>query len=490
MASGAGGTLHRGLKWRGRPGPIFEPPISGRRLATAVLVGASLLVIVAGSAIAASMDAPELLLVIPVGIGSLAAALLRPNLLFYAYCAAIPLNFALPPGPLGTIARIAGLAFFALYLIRRPDVLRPSTIPPIGWVLLGWATLSCLWAIDIGAAFSTWLSFVQLFAITVLIASLVAATPGIARYGIWSYAISAAVTAAIGTMTYLQSTAVFLGRAAAFSDQDPAMFASLLVPAAIFFMWEVQSRSSPIGVRLAAAIGVVVCIVALALSGTRSAWVGIVVAVVTWILLQRDRRQLASLVALALGVVVLIALVPGAGDWLVGRTASGLETGGAGRTDIWVVGLSIFAAAPLLGVGLGNFPIAFTPYAIAQAPAEAALNSAIYAGRAPHNVLLGSVVEMGVVGGVLLVGFFALALRQPVRDGFTNMVRVALFSLLVQSLFLDILLQKQLWLFLAIAFGLAASNRQSALNGPEVWAPSRLTEGSATVGAAIPDGPV
>jgi hypothetical protein len=39
------------------------------------------------------------------------------------------------------------------------------------------------------------------------------------------------------------------------------------------------------------------------------------------------------------------------------------------------------------------------------------------------------------------------------------MVRVALVSLFVQALFLDILMQKQLWLLLGIAFGLAASER-------------------------------
>jgi hypothetical protein len=39
---------------------------------------------------------------------------------------------------------------------------------------------------------------------------------------------------------------------------------------------------------------------------------------------------------------------------------------------------------------------------------------------------------------------------------------VALISLLVQSMFLDIIEQKQLWLFLALAFGLAAAHRVRA----------------------------
>ena len=162
-----------------------------------------------------------------------------------------------------------------------------------------------------------------------------------------------------------------------------------------------------------------------------------------------------------------MALVPGIGEFLLGRTASSLTTGGAGRTDIWVVGLSILAAAPLIGVGFANFPVAFSPYAIAQAPAAAAVQGAVYAGRAPHSVLLGTAVETGIVGGILLIVFFASAFRQPASDGITNLVRVVLVGLLVQSLFLDILLQKQLWLFVAIAFGLTAAQRADSAVTPE-----------------------
>lgn len=120
-----------------------EPPI-------VALVIAALVATVASSAIAASMDALGLLLVVLLAVGALAVAIMRPILLFYAYCAAIPFNFALPPGPAGTVARIAGLAFFVGYLIREPDSLRPNLVPLVGWLFVGWTLASCLWAIDSG----------------------------------------------------------------------------------------------------------------------------------------------------------------------------------------------------------------------------------------------------------------------------------------------------------------------------------------------------
>jgi exopolysaccharide production protein ExoQ len=431
---------------------------------SAFLLATSLVATVAVSAVAAAIDALGTLVLLLLAGAALVVAIWRPVVLFYAYCAAIPFNFALPPGPAGTVARIAGLSFFLGYLVLKPDSLRPKTIPVVGWVFIGWTLLSCLWAIDTQTAFSAWLSLAQLFAITVLIASLVAVSPRTVRNAVWSYAISATATAVVGSVTYLQSPVIFLTRAVAFPDQDPALFASLLLPAAIFLMWELQSRTSGIPVRLAAAFALVICVVALALSGTRSAWAGVVVAIVVWLVLQREPRQVIAVAALASGVVVLVAVVPGVGEFLLGRTASSLTTGGAGRTDIWVVGLSIFAAAPLIGAGFGNFRVAFSPYAIAQAPAEAAVQGAVSAGRASHNVLLGTLVETGLVGGILLVVFLASALRQPANDRIANLVRVVLIGLFVQSLFLDILLQKQLWLFLAISFGLGAARRAEAVS--------------------------
>lgn len=435
--------------------------MTGWRPATVALVAASLVATAAASAIAASMDAPELLLAVPIALGALAAALLWPDLLLYAYCAAIPLTFALPPGPLGTVARLAGMAFFVGYLLRKPGSLDPSTIPVVGWVLLGWTTLSCLWAIDTQTAFSVWLSLVQLFAITVLVASIVAANPGVVRNALWWYAASATVTAIIGSVSYLQGPSIFLARAAAFPEQGPALWASLLLPAAVFLMSEAQSRTTAMPLRLISLTALTICVVAMALSGTRSAWVGLAVATLAWLLIRRDPRQMVVLVAVACGVAVLVSSVPGIGDFLFGRVASGLETGGAGRTDIWIVGLGIFASAPLVGVGLGNFGVAFTPNAIWQASGASDAVGALVAGRAPHNVLLGISVETGIVGGILLIMLLVSALRPSNGDRLSVVVRVALVGLIVQSMFLDLLLQKQLWLFLALAFGLASERVRS-----------------------------
>jgi O-antigen ligase len=439
------------IRWRGA---TLGGPTRGM---TAGVIIACVVASLVTSAIATSMDVLGLLLVALLAGAALAAAIVRPELLFYAYCVAIPFNFALPPGPAGTVARIAGLIFFLGYLVRRPGVLRLGAIPLPGWLFIAWTLASGLWAIDAGAAFSTWLSVAQLFAITVLIASVVASRPEVVGNALWCYTISATLTGVWGILSYLQGAASSFGRGTTFANQDPALFASLILPAAVFLMGEIQSRARGPLLRSAALIGLVICVAALAVSGTRSAWVGILVATAAWLLLQRERRQLIAVGALVLGVVILVVAVPGAEGFLLGRAGSSVSSGGSGRIDIWMVGISILASAPLLGVGFGNFPTAFTPYVISQATASLA-GGALYAGRAPHNVLLGTAVETGLVGGSLLAAFLGSALvhSKGVRG---NVIRATLISLYVQSMFLDILQQKQLWLFLALAFGLGAAQR-------------------------------
>lgn len=431
-------------------------PFATARPVRVGLVAGCLVTVVVGTAVATSLDGLLVFLGLVLAVAALVVAILRPVTLFYLYCFAIPFNFVVPPGPAGTVARIAGLIFFVGYLIRKPDSLRLNTVPVAGWLLVAWALVSTLWAIDTGIGFETWQSLVQLFGITILVASLVAVEPALVRPALWAYSASATVTALISIYWYLQGVTSDAARAAAFAGQDPALFASLLLPAVIFLVDEVQSRSARTSLRVLAALAFGACSVALVLSGTRSAWVGILVAMGVWVIVRREPRQMLTMAGLACGVAILVAAVPGIGDFLFGRVQTGLATG-AGRTDIWAVGIAMLAAAPLTGVGFGNFPLAFTPYAIAQASTASGATGALFAGRGPHNVLLGISVEAGVLGVVLLVLFFASALLPPTRDRTSTMVRVALIGLFVQSLFLDILLQKQLWLLLAMAFGLSSS---------------------------------
>jgi tetratricopeptide (TPR) repeat protein len=148
--------------------------------------------------------------------------------------------------------------------------------------------------------------------------------------------------------------------------------------------------------------------------------------------LHRHIRHRGSLAALAAGAVVaaLATATLGTGLWSISGDAErsgptsalgssrfgGLETG---RIDIWRVAGETAAAHPVLGVGADNFAVDFVR-------ARETYEEPLY----PHSLVLRAFSQLGVVGGVLFLGFIAVALVAAVRfrgrsGGLTNAVAAA-----------------------------------------------------------------
>ena len=81
--------------------------------------------------------------------------------------------------------------------------------------------------------------------------------------------------------------------------------------------------------------------------------------------------------------------------------ASGL---GSNRYDFWRVGVEVFAAAPLTGAGADNFAVDYLRER--RSPEEP-----LY----PHSLEVMALAETGLVGTVLLAGFFACAVAAALR---------------------------------------------------------------------------
>ncbi|RKY53124.1 MAG: hypothetical protein DRP89_06655 [Candidatus Neomarinimicrobiota bacterium] len=77
--------------------------------------------------------------------------------------------------------------------------------------------------------------------------------------------------------------------------------------------------------------------------------------------------------------------------------------GGSGRLNIWLVGWEMVKSNPLLGVGLGNFPVRFGDYIGAASLLFGGYG--IYQGRDPHNLLLSVQCELGLIGLVIVLWF-------------------------------------------------------------------------------------
>jgi O-antigen ligase len=362
------------------------------------------------------------------------------------FAALIPIEEVVVFDGLGTISRLAGVLFAVSYAGSQHGRLNLRVLPLAAWAYLAWALASLVWAIDQESAWSQLVTLLQLFLIAALVADFVVKRPEIVRPVLWVYSASAAATSFVGIRAYF-ATGLGDTRAAALEGQNPAQFAAVLLPALVFGLYQLLNGER---VVLGGAL-VVLTSAGVLVSGTRGAWVAVVVVVALVILPQLSpRRQLLAVVTVvALGFALY--QLPGIADLLADRTENAISSGGAGRTDIWSVGATIYQSAPVFGVGYDNFPVAYTPEVV-QATNVSTL---VKAGRAPHNILISTLVELGPLGLTLLALFLGpLVVRRGWgRDAAT--VQAALASLLTLALFLDILSnRKQVWLVIGLAAGL------------------------------------
>jgi len=168
---------------------------------------------------------------------------------------------------------------------------------------------------------------------------------------------------------------------------------------------------------------VAVTLVAIMMSWSRGAWLG-VTAALTVVTVVRSRRTRVAL----LGAAILAAYVLGAGgaEYLPSSLAerfSGLLPYVSGvdvtrvdindanwavieRTAHWLAAIGMFADHPWIGVGIGNYPVAYALYALGR-------------WRDPlghaHNYYLNLAAEAGLVGVVAYLMLFGAAIVQAWR---------------------------------------------------------------------------
>jgi O-antigen ligase len=126
----------------------------------------------------------------------------------------------------------------------------------------------------------------------------------------------------------------------------------------------------------------------------------------------------------------------------------------------------------VLGVGWANFPVAYTSEAVRASDVS---SWAKREGRAPHNVVVGTLVELGPIGLLLLALFLGPVVLRRGWGPDAATVQAALASLLTMALFVDVVgNRKQVWLVIGLAAGLGFLAQRIGRTAP--------AETSATVG--------
>jgi exopolysaccharide production protein ExoQ len=463
-------------------GTLRRTLLASEPRAAALQVTAGLAAGLAGAIIAVAVG-PLAAAGLAAGIALILISLRWPLVPLFIFVALVPLEDSLVIPGVGTLSRSIGIVFAGVYVIPRIGRLSLGALAPAGWALVGWAALSVLWAIRPDASIAALQTLLQLTVIAFLIADVVIHNPAVVRPLLWAYSISAALTAVFGVLAFGLAGMSTSVRVAALEGQNPAQYASLLLPAFIFCLNEAVNRRA---VLVSTSVALL-CLGGILLSGTRSVWLAAVI-VVFLLMLPRlgPRRAIAVLIGVGL-LALAIAQIPSVANLVTSRVNTATQTGGAGRTDIWRAGLALFEGSPVIGVGYGNFPYAVgtTAFHSAQLSPEALLS------LAPHSVIVGPAVELGLVG-LTLLALFVLPLVLRVGWGPDGaVVQAILAALMIDALFIDIFgYRKEVWIAIGLASGLAYLARQERRERQATPYPTlpdaSPAGGSVTLPASIP----
>ena len=384
------------------------------------------------------------------GYGAICAPLVFP---FTAYIALVPFDNLLALPAFGTLTRLLAIACggsIVLWLIRTRRFIPPDRALVFWIALTAWAAASLGWAIDPNDSYAhlfTTLQLLELYAaisfvpierrtLRVVLIAIVFSGAFAASYGVYVFRHGIDVNAGNGRLWLQNDNSIV----------DPNQFAAaLLLPCALALAGFLRAKSWTLWLGSSAAL--VVMGLGIAVSGSRGA-----VLALAAVLLYLVLRLRTGLLAAGVAVGALSCALTFSSD-LVQRFSIAASTDGAGRLDIWRVGLHAFRDYFWFGAGYSNFPLAYD-----QSFLTVSEHHYTWWHRAPHNILLSTGVELGIVGLVLFLIAYAQQFRTLRVVGrqdplFTVRVAVegALIGLFVAGLFLDILYTKYFWLALMLA---------------------------------------
>jgi putative inorganic carbon (HCO3(-)) transporter len=201
--------------------------------------------------------------------------------------------------------------------------------------------------------------------------------------------------------------------------ENPNLFAGFLLPilplaAVALLRWQSPLR------RLYAAAGLGVGLVALVLSYSRGAWMGMVASLGVLVLLLALRqtrswpplwRRLLPVLLLVGGTVVLVLLVSQVEPLRVrvlSLVAGREDSSNNFRINVWQAAIEMIQARPWLGIGPGNNAFNLI-YPLYQQPKFNALSA--------YSIPLEIAVEAGIPGVLVLLGLLVAAMRQGLRLG-------------------------------------------------------------------------
>lgn len=368
---------------------------------------------------------------------------------FGIYIVLVPFDNLLTIGSFGTLTKllgaVAGVALF-LALLNRQRFHAPGAPVTVLMALLVWMTITITWSLDQGDAIKSLTQYITLFALYAIIASTVPLRSGFKTI-MALLVIGSLAAAAYGVNLFYHDPSLSADPEKArlvlqndLTTIDPNQFSdALLCPAALITMWGL--RTPRMLIKTIAFGGLTLFAAAILVSGSREALLALGLMMAYLAFRSKYRMQLI----VPFGAIALVLMSTQSSIW--DRFSKLFSTGGAGRADIWKVGVETAKHRPIQGYGVGNFQSAYDLFYLKihqtypfgyDSPA--------------HNIVLHYLVELGIIGFGILVAWFWInikVLRSIPSSSEWYDHRIALeasfLGILIVSLTIDLFTYKYAW---------------------------------------------
>lgn len=361
-----------------------------------------------------------------------------------------------------TLTRLIGMGALGAFAAHALLLRRPIRLGRPGMLLaayVGFAAVSVWWAADLAMAVRGVRTLAQLLLLYVVAVNL------LDRRGVLlALDVLLGATVLLAFVVLWQLPAAGSARARlVLGDEtfDPNYLAATLVFPAIAAIARSGLGGPGRWLRLAAVVPIGIALFA---TGSRGGGSALVVGVIVLGVLRPGLAPRVASAMLATALLLPSVLPERAVSRIVERWAASTEDHLSGRTDIWRVGVAMIADQPLAGTGFGGFREAFYRYMV-DVPVDPEFAHAHSRGnRAAHNIYVGTVAELGVLGGGLLFAALALHGVTAWRAARAHPELVALPAMFGCLVFfggsIDLMLQKLPWLLLGFvaAPGVAAAS--------------------------------
>jgi O-antigen ligase len=388
----------------------------------------------------------------------------RPLYALLAYVMLIPFEELAVFADLGTPTRLAGLLFFAAYLFHRRFQINLRVMPVVAWLWLGWVTASLMWSPLLKWDF--YFQGVQLFVATLLIADYLSREPKKINAILNGYTVSAVIIALFGIYNFFTGVAdatrfSYESRVSGIEGQGVETFAFSLIPAFLTAFHRVV-RPQQKGLRWLNIGLMLVFALAMILSGTRGSWVATIGAIlVVYVPRLKPRQYLALAITVILGIVVAFQ-IPVISEFIRYRTSDAVSSGGAGRTNIWLVSWQMYLEHPVVGIGWRMTEYVMNIEHIERARQNItweAWGGGGFEPRLTHNIYLQTLLELGIIGFIFFMLWIIHLVTAPIyhdeelRDMW--LISLAIFAaMLIGGMTNPEFHKKYYWFALALPQGL------------------------------------